>query len=829
MSTDRRVSIIVGANVREFMENIDRTQKKMERFSNKMDGVGNQLSAGLTLPILGAGGAAVRAAEQFETAFIGVQKTVDGTEAQMAGLRKGILDMSKEMPASAAEIATVAEAAGQLGIQTENILGFTKTMIQLGDSTNIAATDAATSLARLANVMQLPQDQFDQIGAAIVGLGNNFATTEAEIVEMSTRMAAAGNIAGMSASDVLALATALSSVGVNAESGGTAAQKAILAINDAVATGSEDLNTLSDTAGMSSDAFSQAWEQDAASAFESFIQGLARSGDRATTILNDLGLSNERSRTALLSLANAGDLLQRTLRTGATEFENNSALVTEAEKRYQSFASRMAMFRNRLFEMGVTIGEQLIPHIEDLMDHGERLIQWFSDLDSSTQRSILKWTLFAAALGPAIKGMSVMIRVGSRLMGVMQGLRALSMSTWFGVVATAFGVLATKAIIAQERVRSFRQEMENLREMEPLGTADEIDRVNQALVKLSEQIQNIQGGIDREGDMFGSKQRRIEELRQQAEQLAEIRDRIIDQMKARQDASAAEKEANEAALRQIEEIISGTEDANEQWLSIDQTLSKLKPAMEALPPVDSIFDPSQVSKVQMALEDIVATFESFSPDFDDKIAAPGSMKDLQDKMQGIEMEMQMTADPERIRALNIELSILRDKYENVRLTLEGTAPLMVYLEDVARTFTSSFGAGMANIVVQGEKLVDVLENIGKLLLSAGIQKFIEALLMGGLGGGGFFGSGGGILGSLFPKVFKANDALITDSGQIVQFHPDDNILAMKDFSKLNQHSAGGGMDVNTLVSALSRVRWKMDVDKGQIYAASVQGQSTYGR
>lgn len=40
--------------------------------------------------------------------------------------------MAKEMPTSATEIAAVAEAAGQLGIQNENILSFTKTMVMLG-------------------------------------------------------------------------------------------------------------------------------------------------------------------------------------------------------------------------------------------------------------------------------------------------------------------------------------------------------------------------------------------------------------------------------------------------------------------------------------------------------------------------------------------------------------------------------------------------------------------------------------------------------------------------------------------------------------------------
>lgn len=70
--------------------------------------------------------------------------------------------------------------------------------------------------------------------------------------------------------------------------------------------------------------------------------------------------------------------------------------------------------------------------------------------------------------------------------------------------------------------------------------------------------------------------------------------------------------------------------------------------------------------------------------------------------------------------------------------------------------------------------------MGKLLLSSAIQTFVSAFLTGGLGGSGFFGKGGG----LFGKIFGVNDALITSGGDVVQFHPDDNILAMKDFGNL---------------------------------------------
>src|SRR5690606_38110131 len=176
---------------------------------------------------VGALGASAKAALDWESAFAGVRKTVDDSEAGYAALSEELREMARVLPAAHGEIAGVAEAAGQLGISRENLTAFTRTMIDLGETTNLSAAEAATSLARFANVMGTTQDEFDNIGSAIVGLGNNFATTEREIVDMSMRLAGAGRQADMTEGDVLGLATALSSVGIESEAGGTAFSRVI--------------------------------------------------------------------------------------------------------------------------------------------------------------------------------------------------------------------------------------------------------------------------------------------------------------------------------------------------------------------------------------------------------------------------------------------------------------------------------------------------------------------------------------------------------------------------------------------------------------------------
>ena len=109
-----------------------------------------------------AAGALIGAATSaitFEDAFVGVKKTCDEVydangkcTYSYKELEDGIRNMAKEIPASTTEIASVAETAGQLGIKTQDVLGFTRVMIDMGNSTNLAADDAATAIAKFANI-----------------------------------------------------------------------------------------------------------------------------------------------------------------------------------------------------------------------------------------------------------------------------------------------------------------------------------------------------------------------------------------------------------------------------------------------------------------------------------------------------------------------------------------------------------------------------------------------------------------------------------------------------------------------------------------------------
>ncbi|MCM3242685.1 phage tail tape measure protein [Cytobacillus oceanisediminis] len=418
--------------------------RQMSKIGSDLTVIGGTLTAGLTVPILGLGAMAVKSSIEFESAFAGVIKTVDATDKELATLRQGILDMSKEIPSTATEIASVAEAAGQLGIEIPNILSFTRVMSDLGVATNMGSQEAAMSLARLANITQMPQTEFDRLGSTIVHLGNNLATTEAEITEFGLRIAGAGAQIGLSEAEILAFGGALSSVGINAEAGGTAISRVMVDIANAVAIGGEDLAAFAEVAGMSSSEFKKAFETDAAGAIVTFIEGLggvSEAGGNTFKVLEDLGMSDIRVRDALLRSAGAGDLLKEALELGNTAWEENNALTKEAEARYATTESQIQILKNRLDDVLGTIGDALVPALMTLVQAMEPIFQMiekaaaqFFKLDGSIQLIIIAIAAIAAAIGPVLIVFGLLISSIGTIATAFAGLS--------GAIAGAGGVMA---------------------------------------------------------------------------------------------------------------------------------------------------------------------------------------------------------------------------------------------------------------------------------------------------------------------------------------------------------------------------------------------------
>ena len=401
-------------------KNLVKSGDHIQTFGKKVSDFGGTLTKGVSAPLIASAGFALKAAIDYETAFAGVKKTVDGTPQQFDKLSASIREMAKEMPPSAVEIANVAEAAGQLGVPIGAIKDFSKTMINLGVSTNLSSEEAASSIAKIGNIMQVSGKDLGtwsaHFGSAVVDLGNHFATTERDIVEMTNRLAAGGKLAGLTTPEILGLATAMSSVGIEAEAGGTAMNQTLTGIGKAVAGvgkgAKEKLQLIASTAGMTAEQFSTAWKQKPAEALQAFIKGLQKAheeGKNMDGILAELDMSGIRQGNMLKSLASASDKMGEAVRRSNSAWKENTALTTEAQKRYETTESQLKIFKNQITDLAIEFGGPLLkamnsglqaakPWIQKLAD----MAKAFSEMSESQQQNIIKWGLLAAGAGPAL-------------------------------------------------------------------------------------------------------------------------------------------------------------------------------------------------------------------------------------------------------------------------------------------------------------------------------------------------------------------------------------------------------------------------------------------
>lgn len=389
-------------------ENLLRLYDTLGKVSSKADQFANTVKPLSMLSFAGIA-AATKTAIEFEDAWTGVTKTVDGTPQQFEKINKGLKDLAQNTSSTYQDIAHYAELAGQMGIPTDSIVGFTKTITQLGDTTNLVGEEAAQSIAKFSNVMvsqsKKTNTYYSRLGSTIVDLGNKFSTTEADIMDMATRLGVAGKMVGFNSNQVLGLSTALSSLGIEAAAGGSSVSKMLKKIDISVSTGDKNLQKFAEVSGMTSQQFQKAWGEDAAGTFLKFVEGIGKSSD-VTKTLDELGIKEVRQAQAMGALAQSSDVLASALNVSKNAWNDNTAMANEAEKRYATLKSQLSQTWEAIKQAGNELGQAFTPTLTDLLKIVKKAANAFSNLDEGTQQTIAKMLLLTAAAYPTAKGVS---------------------------------------------------------------------------------------------------------------------------------------------------------------------------------------------------------------------------------------------------------------------------------------------------------------------------------------------------------------------------------------------------------------------------------------
>jgi TP901 family phage tail tape measure protein len=364
--------------------------------------------------IAAAGGlaAVVTTAASFEQAFTGVEKTVDGTEAQLAELEGTIRQMARTMPVAFEDLSAIGEAGGALGIARDSLDEFIDVVARLSVSTNLSSDQAATALGKLANVLHLSESDFEDFADSLVALGNAGASTEDQIVEMAARFGAAGNSAGLTKEEILALSSAVASMGVEVEAGGSSLSRLFNSVSTNIGTANDKATAFADALGISLEQFRKSWQDDALGTFEDLL-GVLNELDQfeAAKLLKDIGVTNTRDVNTLRLMAQNAEFLgeQLTVAEQAT-----GALRTESDKFFNTTTGQWQILKNNVRDTAATLGTDLLPVVNEVMRDFVGFLN-----EPGTQRGLKD---FAADLAEGVRGLANELK-GTDFSGIISGVK----------------------------------------------------------------------------------------------------------------------------------------------------------------------------------------------------------------------------------------------------------------------------------------------------------------------------------------------------------------------------------------------------------------------
>ncbi|MDU4676049.1 MAG: phage tail tape measure protein [Cutibacterium avidum] len=460
---DKTVTVRLNADTHGFTAAMARAATATSQLSGKVKAHGGDLdrmasmSTKAGLAVTAGVGGAVKAAVDWESAWTGVQKTVDASPAQYARLEGQLRSLTSVLPVSHQEIAGVAEAAGQLGVKQQDITKFTSTMVKLGTATNMTSEEAATSLRQFMNVMGTAPKDVDRLAATVVDLGNNSATTERDIVEMGQRLSGTGKQMNITEPQVMAFGAAMASVGINAEAGGTAMSRNWVTIDRAVRQGGSSLQAMAKVSGMSAAQFKKAWQTDAAGATNALIEGLGRAGKAGKDVsglLGEMGIKGQYQTDAMKRLAgasagagNAQDQLASSLKTAGEGWSQNTALAQEFGRRQSTTASQMQLAVNRIKDAAISLGQAALPVLGRAAQKVSEYANKFNGLSDHTKDMILQIGAFG---GVSLIAAGQIGKVARAVKDVGLAFKAVRGVAGIAGAFTGIGGAATKAAGAAE-------------------------------------------------------------------------------------------------------------------------------------------------------------------------------------------------------------------------------------------------------------------------------------------------------------------------------------------------------------------------------------------
>ena len=442
-------------------------QRRLLLFSHSLQATARVATVALTVPITAAVVGAVYAAAQFESAFAGVAKTVEGVSDRFGVLtpigkkfRQEILDLAKAIPVTQGELAKIAETLGQMNVPIDRLKAYTEAVARMAASfANVSAEKAAFAMSRfLEKFKDKSMEGPDRFASMITELGNTLATNEGPIIDILERISRWASTVGVSMQDTAAIAGTLVSTGVRVEAGGSAINRVLQTMHKVAQEGGADLRKFADISNMSAQEFQRAWEDDPGEVFLRFVSGIADAGKSAGTVLEGIGIRNIRQKDAIIALARSYDNLVAAYANADKAYESADAHIIESDKRFGTLINVVKLLWNHIRDLGISLGTSLLPALKSFTEFITRVtpvldsfVQFFVSLPVVVQTAAYTMALLVAAIGPLLFIASSLIAAISPFVFTEKGKSLLIMS---GLVKTAKSGIGALTVAQKEHAKT---------------------------------------------------------------------------------------------------------------------------------------------------------------------------------------------------------------------------------------------------------------------------------------------------------------------------------------------------------------------------------------
>jgi TP901 family phage tail tape measure protein len=329
-----------------------------------------------------------------ERAFADVQRTAQGTTADLDNLKRAYTELSTKTTTSFADLSKIGTLGAQMNIPTKDLEDFTKAVAQFSTVTGMEVEAATTAFGRFGQMMGGLQesakgagDGYAVLANQVADLGAKSVATEPEIANMMVSIAAQGKSAGLTQNQILALSSTLSSLAIPKEWARGSLQRIFNSINSAAAEGSDSMHTYARAIGATDEEFQKLWRDDPNRVFQGILQHLAGISDKVdkAQAIKDLGFKNVRDVELLSRMSNSLGLYVEQLKEADKAAKGTTFIDESMGIIMGTMAAKVEAFQHALQNAGAAINSSFMVPFKGLISLATGIINAFAQLPRPIQ------------------------------------------------------------------------------------------------------------------------------------------------------------------------------------------------------------------------------------------------------------------------------------------------------------------------------------------------------------------------------------------------------------------------------------------------------------